>query len=179
MYCLKRIFHPVEQGAFYSEHFELENGQHFNVVYDCGSNQKNIGSVEIASSFKKSEDIDILFISHFHKDHTNLIDVLKNCCGKIKRVIIPLLENADFNILKIISSEQKPTTSESIDKIFFNVDYEQYIDNFKKIFGNETQIHEITPYNEKSPDKPNEIIINNESNPEHRSKKKQRNKVYQ
>ena len=34
---MTRTFHPVGQGAFYSEVFSLEGGEEFTVVYDCGT----------------------------------------------------------------------------------------------------------------------------------------------
>lgn len=45
-----------------------------NIVYDCGtSSGDNIGTDVIEKSFRQGEDIEILFISHFHSDHVNMI----------------------------------------------------------------------------------------------------------
>ena len=54
---VKRVFHPVGQGAFYSEHHD-----NFTVVYDCGATSKKLASKVVAQSFKQNDVIDILFI---------------------------------------------------------------------------------------------------------------------
>ena len=66
---IKRIFHPIGQGAFYSERHE-----NLNIVYDCGNwkNTKQATKI-VQSAFKKDEVIDILFISHFDYDHVSSI----------------------------------------------------------------------------------------------------------
>ena len=72
-----RTFHPVGQGAFYSERHN-----DFNIVYDCGTEWKNRGKKvidkTIQSSFSKEDVIDILFISHFDYDHVSKIKVFYN-----------------------------------------------------------------------------------------------------
>ena len=42
----KRVFHPVGQGAFFTEQFydDDQNTLLYNIVYDCGSKSKDIGS---------------------------------------------------------------------------------------------------------------------------------------
>lgn len=69
-----RTFHPIGQGAFYSERID-----NFNMVYDCGSvseSEKKQKKV-ISQSFSKNDDINVLVISHFDEDHINLIPILK------------------------------------------------------------------------------------------------------
>jgi hypothetical protein len=92
---LQRTFHPIGQGAFYSERH-----QNYNVVYDCG-NWKNtkLSSSVVQQSFKINETIDILFISHFDADHVNKIFVLKNHCRKIYNVVLPLLHENEKRLL--------------------------------------------------------------------------------
>ncbi len=95
---IKRIFHPIGQGAFYSERHEG-----FNMVYDCGVLPKTKYSEKlIKQSFNKSEEIDILFISHFDSDHVNHIETLKKHCSKIKCVILPLLDYQEKKLLTSI-----------------------------------------------------------------------------
>lgn len=73
---MTRTFHPVGQGAFYSEEF-LNNSDNnrilYTAVYDCGSNLKT-------TLKKRIEDerhiVDLLFISHFHEDHINGVETL-------------------------------------------------------------------------------------------------------
>ena len=62
---LQRTFHPVGQGAFYTERHKISNGKDFTIVYDCGSFQFTNLKNRIKSAFQKGEEIDILFISHF------------------------------------------------------------------------------------------------------------------
>lgn len=84
---ITRTFHPVGQGAFYSERIN-----EFNFVYDCGSSSNKEGREKVVSqSFDKDDVIDLLAISHFDEDHINLIPVLKNTVKKIKAVIFPLM----------------------------------------------------------------------------------------
>lgn len=66
------------------------------MVYDCGSNSKGVDNV-IENSFEDSHEIDVLFISHFDEDHVNKIKILKKF--KIKRVVMPLLDNDTKEIL--------------------------------------------------------------------------------
>ena len=55
---IQRTFHPVGQGAFYTEVFTGNNGKHFVMVYDCGtSTGKDEMEVDLNSqieAFKKS-----------------------------------------------------------------------------------------------------------------------------
>lgn len=97
---IERIFHPVGQGAFYSERHILEN-QNFNIVYDCGSNQKKNAEKVVTRSFNNSDVIDILFISHFDFDHVCLVEILKNNFH-IKKVVLPLLHEEEVFLLSAL-----------------------------------------------------------------------------
>lgn len=110
-----RTFHPVGQGAFYSEEFLDENGKCvFRVVYDCGSLkscklQKNSdGSLlarqdiknRVSGAFSDDHGIDVLFISHLDDDHVNLIPCLRAFQDRqIRRVVLPLLTEEERYIL--------------------------------------------------------------------------------
>lgn len=85
-----RTFHPVGQGAFYSEQWRWSDGR-FNVVYDCGTKEavQKVQDV-VSSAFEDGVDIDVLFISHFDSDHVSLLPLLKSK-HKIKKVVLPLL----------------------------------------------------------------------------------------
>jgi hypothetical protein len=105
----ERIFHPVGQGAFYTERHFSDDKQHV-VVYDCGSlNRKSKSKPcekklkkRIESMFYKKQEIDVLFISHFHYDHINGIEFLKKHC-KIKRVVMPYVDDKAKVLLKIFN----------------------------------------------------------------------------
>lgn len=90
-----RTFHPIGQGAFYSERHD-----DFNIVYDCGSMPLSSYTRSVVrSAFTETDDIDILFISHFDYDHVSAISVLMSSVRKIKRVVLPLLHEEHKNLL--------------------------------------------------------------------------------
>jgi len=131
---IERIFHPIGQGAFYSERHE-----NFNIVYDCG-NWKNTKLADkiIKQAFFKDEVIDILFISHFDYDHVNKINTL-NKHTRIKKVIMPLLHNDEKKLLINLYRA-------------LNFQILQLIENPQEFFGKETQIITIEPSeNSESP----------------------------
>lgn len=84
-----RIFHPIGQGAFYSERILGKN-----IVFDCGvqHSERNSARVDhlIKNSFDPESEIDILFISHFDCDHVNKVRYL-HANFPIKRIVLPLL----------------------------------------------------------------------------------------
>jgi len=94
---IQRVFHPIGQGAFYSE---KHNG--LQIVYDCGvwHKEKNNARVDnlISGSFEQGSNIDILFISHFDYDHISKIGVL-NKMFPVKRIVLPLLHDNDKILL--------------------------------------------------------------------------------
>lgn len=160
---MRRIFHPVGQGAFYSESFYTGFGT-FNMVYDCGSMSKGVDNI-ISKSFDKDngDDIDILFISHFDSDHVNKIALLKKSVNKIKKVIMPLIPDGDKGILLAFN-------------IASNREYQDcanIIINPQAFFGDGTQIIQVREresLRESSGDNPEEaqatININEVETPE-------------
>ena len=89
-----RTFHPVGQGAFYSETFRIQmeskKDTEYRVVYDCGSKKdKQCLQARVSGAFKDN-NIDILFLSHFHDDHFKGIENLNP-----KIIILPLLDEWD------------------------------------------------------------------------------------
>ena len=96
---MARTFHPIGQGAFYSEEFfNSEQNCVFRIVYDCGSLkycglQRNSDGTpleredieeRVKRAFPNGHGIDILFVSHFDEDHVNLIPCLTE---RIRRLI--------------------------------------------------------------------------------------------
>ncbi len=94
---IQRIFHPIGQGAYYSERHD-----NYNIVYDCG-NWKNTKKADrvVENSFNKTDKINLLFISHFDIDHVNKINVLKSNF-KIEKVVLPLLHKEEKKLLSNI-----------------------------------------------------------------------------
>ena len=131
-----RTFHPIGQGAFYTERFD-----NFTIVYDCGSATKGSHlEDEIKSTFKTDKEIDALFISHFDDDHINGIEtLLKNC--HVKKVFIPLL-----------------TTDEKIERFLFNYlkkkrnkfVHELILDPEEAFKNSDTTLVKVKPVNKSS-----------------------------
>lgn len=101
-YTVKRVFHPVGQGAFFTEQFFRDNSDQacFSVVYDCGtaSYQRDLQrEIKDAYASQKNKVIDLLFISHFDNDHVSgLRYLLKNGymqAGKTK-IVLPFMHLA-------------------------------------------------------------------------------------
>jgi len=130
-----RTFHPIGQGAFYTERHNVK-GKEFNIVYDCGSATIKGKRLEtkIKSTFPENYEIDILFISHFHADHINGIDTLKKHC-KIKNVVLPLLDQNAKTLVKVSNYINYGQTNTEI------------IDNPSAYFGNETILISIDEAN--------------------------------
>ncbi len=89
---LDRTFWPVGHGAFYTEHFrDSLNNRIFTAVYDCGGKDENVVLQNINNMLRVAgKKIDVLFISHLHRDHINGFDYLKSRTS-IKHIILPYL----------------------------------------------------------------------------------------
>ncbi len=131
---IERIFHPIGQGAFYSERHE-----NFNIVYDCGNwRNTKLADRVVKQAFAENEVVDILFISHFDYDHVNKIKTL-NKHTQIKKVIMPLLHNNEKNLLINLYRA-------------LNFSILTLIENPQEFFGEKTQIITISPSeNNESP----------------------------
>lgn len=100
-----REFHPVGQGAFYSETFlnkYFENNI-FRMVFDCGNDLKhnNKDTKDYVDNYvekKLKGEIDLLFISHFHEDHIRYLIKYKGHY-KVKNVVIPSLNDEEKYLL--------------------------------------------------------------------------------
>jgi beta-lactamase superfamily II metal-dependent hydrolase len=138
---IQRIFHPIGQGAFYSERHDG-----FNIVYDCGEFfETNKSERLVKNGFEKGDTIDILFISHFDADHVNRIKFLKKF--KIKKVIMPLLHDDEEIFLNH----------------FYNAigrnDIIQMIEDPKAFFGKDTDIIKVRDGDANNDNTPDEITI--------------------
>ena len=100
-----RTFHPVGQGAFYSERFYDETKECvFNVVYDCGVESVDLRRKRLVrQAFDKDDVIDYLFVSHLDEDHISLVTTLRDSVKFIRRVVLPYVGIKDVVIHKILS----------------------------------------------------------------------------
>ena len=96
-FYVKRTFHPVGQGAFFTEQFYSDDATTllYNVVYDCGSKSPGIKTQmerSIRNVFHDKKKIDVLFLSHFDDDHINFVKTL-NDKGHLSgtKIFIPML----------------------------------------------------------------------------------------
>lgn len=162
---MRRVFHPVGQGAFYSESFYTGFGT-FNMVYDCGSMSKGVDNI-ISNSFDKDNgnDIDILFISHFDSDHVNKIALLKKSVNKIKKVIMPLIPDEDKGILLAFNIASNNITSNNIASNNEYQNYAKIISNPTDFFGKEAKIIQVREREGGSPrENPEEAQATTNSN---------------
>lgn len=92
MPILQCEFWNVGQGLFSSGRIHMRNAPSFHWVYDCGtsSSQKLIqNAVNKYNSDKNQENIDLLVLSHFDKDHISGVKELLKNGRKIKRWVVP------------------------------------------------------------------------------------------
>ncbi len=104
---ITRSFVPVGHGGFCIERFVWENNpeEQATIVYDCGTESlnKNEKICVLENEFNIEKDgkkpvIDALFISHFHRDHINMLFRLVNVCT-VKKIYAPYLKPTDKKIL--------------------------------------------------------------------------------
>lgn len=90
---ITRIFHPIGQGAFYSERIGNKT-----IVYDCGVWHQDYSSKRarsvVKNAFPDNHQIDVLFISHFDFDHVSLVPLLLEKFA-VKAIVIPLLAETE------------------------------------------------------------------------------------
>jgi len=136
---IQRFFYPIGQGAFYAEKHQIGDKK-FTIVYDCGTcrtckaGQLKSADNVIEKAFKKNEQIDILFISHFDYDHVSKIKKLKEHTT-IKKVIMPLLHKSEKYLLSNMYRVLK----------FRNII--PLLENPEKFFGKETDIIRVKSTN--------------------------------
>lgn len=105
---IKRTFHPIGQGAFYTEVFQGEGDKpSFVFVYDCGTETADTHMSKPLSQQidewlldDNIQQIDLLYISHFHKDHINGLDHLLNKV-RVMKTIIPMLPENVVSLTRI------------------------------------------------------------------------------
>ena len=153
---IQRFFHPVGQGAFYSERHEYP-GPTLNIVYDCGTEymnrrKKGIRGV-VTQSFSKQDVIHILFISHFDYDHISLIELLKDTVNRIERVVIPFLY------------EQETIFLANVYKALGEARLAELVSDPETFFGEGTQVIIIQPSTAEKENREKATIWLSESTP--------------
>lgn len=141
---LDRTFWPVGHGAFYTEHFrDSLNNRIFTAVYDCGGKDEDI--VQRNIDYMKricGKNIDVLFISHLHRDHINGLDYLKSNTN-IKHIILPSLTTSAiaeayiYNALSGIAKGHCDTESPLQQFVFGLRSSDQADDNITFVFPDE------------------------------------------
>ena len=95
-----RTFHPVGQGAFYTERFYDDKGNVIQtIVFDCGvlHGPSTRSKKLIQYAFNSNEHIDYLFISHLDEDHISLVETLLSTCY-VHQIVLPLVSEEDLVI---------------------------------------------------------------------------------
>lgn len=96
-----RTIHPVGHGGFFTEEL-CEGNNCFNVVYDCGTrNGLQLLEREINKAFNRKKSVDLLFISHFDRDHVSGLKELvrRNLLNSGTKVVMPFHYPSYFVIL--------------------------------------------------------------------------------
>ena len=135
---LTRVIHPIGQGGFYTETLKNNNGNEFNVVYDCGGNGQKFMSDYLDSCFPKRQTIDMVFVSHFHDDHINgLMHLLKK--NDVRKLIIPQL-TPDLMLEALFYNYQRTGAfNNRINQFLFSIYGQEFYGNRK------TRIIQILP----------------------------------
>ena len=97
---VEMIQHPVGQGGFFYGVLHYGDNKTFRWVYDCGSNDEEELCREI-NNIPTDKKIDILYMSHMHKDHINGFDELRKKV-KIDRVVLPYFD--EYEKLAILAN---------------------------------------------------------------------------
>jgi len=79
-------FHPVGFGLFTSG--KIGN---FRFVYDCGSSITRVAEDCVNREFKEHDHLNLLAISHFHKDHISGLNQLLTLVDKVDTIVLPYL----------------------------------------------------------------------------------------
>lgn len=121
MITLKRTFHPVGHGAFYTERFYEDGNCVYTAVYDCGCNApvKNKLQQIVNAEFLQNTRINALFISHFDTDHINGIQYLLNYCDKIYVPALSPLEKITVYVYNcLVSGHINSYANRGLQKLF-------------------------------------------------------------
>ena len=96
-----RTFHPVGQGAFYTEKlYDDDNSVRHIMVFDCGVAWGRVSKARhlVKHAFKDTDTIDYLFISHLDYDHISLASTLLDSVHQVRHIVLPLISEEDLEI---------------------------------------------------------------------------------
>lgn len=97
------IYHNVGQGLFYSGEISPYGMRKFIFVYDCGSEDVHLIKTGIRRFRKDTRNnmINLLIISHLHRDHVNGLEELFGRFDKVETVILPYLNPSERLIIAL------------------------------------------------------------------------------
>lgn len=152
------VFHPVGHGLFYSGIIKnLESKNQFTFIYDCGGNSKNV-SYAIDELLEKTKTIDLLIISHFHRDHINGVPKLKDAKKiEIKTVVLPYLDDTSkiLYIAALAEDSNKDIQAYTDELRKFILEPENFFGENTKVFFIQEEGNESEPRRNKNDgDKP-------------------------
>lgn len=96
-----RTIRPVGHGGFFMEEL-CDVTECYNTVYDCGTRNGTILlEREINKAFNRKQSVDLLFISHFDRDHVSGLKELarRNLLNSSTKVVMPFHYPSYFVIL--------------------------------------------------------------------------------
>lgn len=96
-----RTFHPVGQGAFYTEKLYDDNNEVRHIMaFDCGVAWGRVSKAKhlVEHAFDGSERVDYLFISHLDYDHISLATTLFERVHAVRSIVLPLVSEEDLVI---------------------------------------------------------------------------------
>lgn len=106
------IFHSVGQGLFYSAELILDQSapSPFRYIVDCGS--EGTGRLRDAvnaylASIPGGSTLDLLFLTHLHKDHVSGVDQLLKGVNGVKQVVLPYLYPWERACLLAVAQESE------------------------------------------------------------------------
>ena len=111
-FSVKRVLHPVGHGAFFTEQFNVDGRNVFNVVYDCGVAYACVSSLceEIDNAFAKSTRsfVDYIFISHLDEDHVNGIEYMirMGYVTKETSFVLPFIAEKHLSIYRTLENDK-------------------------------------------------------------------------
>lgn len=151
-YTFKQKFHAVGQGLFYSSSLSNDTNT-VHIVFDCGSEKIAFVEREVIAYKKEVKEIDLLVLSHLHKDHVSGLDeLLKDM--KVKTVVLPYLNKYERLLLRIDHGTASQWYNNFLDNPYTWLSEKENITNIVVINGNGEQSsdNEEIPFQDFSPD---------------------------